>query len=153
MEKSSLSEGLPSRELTTNMEELLASREELAGLVSCILDWDFTSGPFIGVHLAFEYADWGGGSPSFSLSLERLSAQNAVAWRGVHIKRAFTWGAELPFAAKVLFRRGGAQFPSAPSPHQKDRCLAQASFAGVFDALSAARASIPDEAFTRVLKP
>ncbi len=117
-----------------------------------LLDWDFQEGPFIGAHLAFEYADWGGGSPGFSLSLERLSTQNAVAWRGVHVKRAFTWGAELPFAAKVLFRRGGAQFLSAPSPHPKDRLISHASFAGVFDALSAVRASIPDEAFTRVPK-
>ena len=148
-----MNEAPPAPELIRRTEDLLAPREELAGLVGCILDWDFKTGPFIGAHLAFEWANWGDGAGIFTFSLERLAAQNEEAWRGVYIKRAFNWGADLHLTAKVLFRRGGNYLGRGPSPHQKDRRLTQASFADVFDALSSVRASIPEEAFTRVLKP
>lgn len=153
MPRRSINEAPPAPEQLRAMENLLAPSEELAGLVDCILDWDFKSGPFIGAHLVFEWGNWGDGVEIFSLSLERLAAQNATAWRDVRIRKAFSWGGELPFTSNVLFRRGGNYLDRGPSPHPKDRLISQASFAGVFDALSAVRASIPEGAFTKTPKP
>lgn len=145
-----MNEAPPAPERLRAMEDLLVPREELRDLVQCILDWDFKVGPFAGAHLVFEWLKWSTSPPIFSLSLERLAVQNTAAWGGVHIKRAFTWGDELPFTSNVLFRRGGNYLDRGPSPHQKDRVISHASSADVFDALSSVRASIPDRAFTKI---
>jgi hypothetical protein len=149
-----MNEAPPTPERLRAMEDLLASREELGNLVQCILDWRFKKGPFLGAHLAFEYSHWEDSPETFNLSLARPVVQQGEAWKNVCVIRRFFWqylqgGAQI-FHATTIFRRGTVDLAGRISPHKKDQCIAYASFADVFDALSSVRASIPESAFTKI---
>jgi len=157
MPRRSINEAPPAPEQLRAMENLLAPSEELAGLVNCILDWDFQNGPFSGAHLLFEYSRWADSPVTFCLSLTRPVAQRGQIWKGVCVIRSFLWqypqNGERSFRATTVFRRGTEDLAELKSPHQKDQCIVFASFAGFFDVLSAVRASIPEGAFTKISKP